>query len=208
VSKPTDKFEGARVVVETLKDFDSKEQEMIFRWAAESLGLPEPFSAGVSSRQVLVAPNPTPASPASSIAPISAPATQDIKSFVAAKNPRSDVEFAATVAYYYQFVAPDAEKKNSITEEDLIDAYRKMADRERPAKPYFTLNNAFHKGLLDRPTKGAFSINAVGENLVAMALPGDLSVGGGRKVGKKAANGRKVKRAVKMPRKRSTRSKS
>src|SRR5205823_4680019 len=86
--------------------------------------------------------------------------------------PRSDVQFAATVAYYYRFLAPEPERKAVISEGDLLDACRKVG-RERPTQPYMTLANAFNAGLLDRPEKGVFSINAVGENLVAMTLPTD-----------------------------------
>ena len=189
MSVPADKYEATRTVVETIKSFDAKEQEMIFRWAAESLGLPQPF--GATSVAPHAAPSQTgavisPVAPVHSAAQANAGSGQDIKSFVAAKSPRSDVQFAATIAYYYQFLAPEAEKKTSITQEDLLDACRRV-DWQRPAKPYLTLNNAFHSGLLDRPEKGAFSINSVGENLVAMTLPGDTSTTGTkRRVTKKA----------------------
>ena len=185
MTKPADKFEATRTVVETVKEFDAKDQEMIFRWAAETLGLPVPFQSAVrppaeSPPLRLGSPPPT------STTGVSGAGT-DIQSFVNAKNPRSDTQFAATVAYYYQFIAPQAERKKSITEEDLLDACRKVG-RERPKQPYMTLNNAFHAGLLDRPAKGAFSINSVGENLVAMTLPGDVNSGGGtKKTGKKAS---------------------
>jgi len=165
---------------------------MIFRWAAETLGLPEPFHGPSSTpvRSFSAAPD-----PASDAVSTGGPAP-DIQSFVKAKNPRSDVQFAATVAYYYQFVAPESERKTSISEGDLVDACRK-AGRERPQKPYFTLNNAFHAGLLDRPDKGSFSLNAVGENLVALTLPGtrkgeEASAANGRKKPKKAAVNRRA----------------
>jgi hypothetical protein len=172
MTKPNDKFDATRLIVETLKDLDAKEQEMVFRWAAESLGLnlqPNPPGSG--------APAPTPQAGAARATPAKTTASgvQDIKSFIAAKNPRSDMQFATAVAYWHQFVAPEAERKKSINEEDLLEACRK-ADRERPKKPYFTLNNAFNAGLLDRPQKGEFSVNSVGENLVAMTLPDDGSV--------------------------------
>lgn len=192
MTKPTDKFEATRIVTETIQEFDPKDQAMIFRWAAETLGLPEPF-AGPST----VAERPVSASPqaASSVLPTGG-AAPDIQSFVKTKNPRSDVQFAATVAYYYQFVAPESERKTSISESDLVDACRKVG-RERPQKPYFTLNNAFHAGLLDRPEKGSFSLNAVGENLVALTLPGarkgeEAPAANGRKRPKRAAANRRT----------------
>ena len=80
------------------------------------------------------------------------------------------MHFAAVVAYYHRFNAPAAERKNAVTAEDLQEACRK-ADRERLKNPGQTLINAFTAGLLDREERGQFGINAVGENLVAMALP-------------------------------------
>jgi len=165
---------------------------MIFRWAAETLGLPEPFH-GPSPAAERSAPI---ATQLGSGTPSTGGNTPDIQSFVKAKNPRSDVQFAATVAYYYQFVAPESERKTSISEGDLVDACRKVG-RERPLKPYFTLSNAFQAGLLDRPGKGSFSLNAVGENLVALTLPGsrkgeEPAAANGRKRPKKAAANRRA----------------
>ena len=209
MSTHADKFDSVRLVVETLKDFDPKDQEMVFRWAAESLGLPQPFSPqGATPQAMPAAAVPHPSQGGSSSSLPGTASTQNIKSFVAAKNPRSDIQFAATVAYYYQFVAPDSEKKKSITKEDLIDAYRKMADRERPAKPDLTLNNAFYAGLLDRAKKGAFSINAVGENLVAMTLPGDNSSATASRKAVKNVRRARAKAAKRSDKKKSSRSKA
>ena len=80
------------------------------------------------------------------------------------------MHFAAVVAYYHRFHAPEGERKTTINAEDLQDACRK-ADRERLTRQGQTLINAYHAGLLDRSGRGEFGINSVGENLVAMALP-------------------------------------
>jgi hypothetical protein len=97
----------------------------------------------------------------------------DIKSFIDEKRPRSDVQFAATVAYYLRFEAPSDERKDSINKEDLQEACRK-AKRDRLKIPYQTLLNAHKLGLLDKGSeKATFAINTVGENLVAMSLPGE-----------------------------------
>jgi hypothetical protein len=58
----------------------------------------------------------------------------DIKSFVTQKAPKSDVHFAATVAYYHQFIAPAGQRKDSITKEDLVEACRQVP-RKRPTRP-------------------------------------------------------------------------
>jgi len=66
---------------------------------------------------------------------------------------------------------PEGQQKLAITAEDLQDAARKV-DRDRLTKPSQTLVNAYNQGLLDKAgERGAYSLNTVGENLVAMALP-------------------------------------
>jgi hypothetical protein len=114
---------------------------------------------------------------------------------VSAKSPKSDNQFAATVAYYFQFEAPQAERKKAISKDDLQEACRK-AGRERLANPGQTLRNAHQMGLLDKGEEpGVFSINTVGENLVAMTLPGDgnsNSRAGGKGSRKKPAKGAKA----------------
>ena len=171
MSKPDD-LEAVRTVADAVQAFDAKDQQRIFRWAAEKLGLAQPFGSSAST----TAHPSLPAGPASPI-PILPNAlgagTQDIRSFVTMKKPRNDVQFAAAVAYYYQFEAPQAERKTSISKDDLQDACRK-AGRGRLVKPLQTLHNARNLGLLDKGEEaGAFVINSVGENLVAMTLPGN-----------------------------------
>jgi hypothetical protein len=113
----------------------------------------------------------------------------DIKNFVGNKAPKSDVHFAATVAYYHQFVAPTGQRKDSITKEDIIEACRQV-DRKRPKVPAQVMVNAYQDGLFDRGGKGHYKLNSVGENLVAMALPGKPE-GARAKGSKRAAGGAK-----------------
>ena len=97
--------------------------------------------------------------------------TKDLKSFVIDKNPSSDMQFAAVIAYYYKFEAPINERKDSINSEVLQNATR-LAGRTRLTKPVQTLVNTSFNGLLDKADeKGSYKINTVGENLVAMTLP-------------------------------------
>ena len=168
-AKTPDDLEAVRIIAAALTPFKKDDQERIIRWAREKVGLansplettsPE-IPAVVVSRSA-----PMPGHPA-------APAQSggNIKQFVEQKAPKSDMHFAAVVAYYHRFNAPPGEeRKNIITAEDLQEACRK-ADRERLTRPGQTLINAFHAGLLDREERGQFGINSVGENLVAMALP-------------------------------------
>lgn len=170
MSKPVDDLEAVRTVVDALQGFTDEEQQRIFRWAAEKLGL-KPSSTATQS----VVPQSTQdAQERSSLAaPPSAASGQDIRSFVVAKQPRSDIQYAAAVAYYHQFEASQAEKKKCIGGDDLQEAARKTG-RERFKRPDQTLRNAHMLGLLDKGDEaGTFCINTVGENLVAMTLPGN-----------------------------------
>jgi len=198
MTKAADKFEATRVVVETIKDFELSEQEMIFRWAAESLGLPPPFEISAvkaGGRTDTAHVSATSSQVHSQLASASGGPTQDIKSFVEAKNPRSDIQFAATVAYYYQFVAPPSDRKAGITKEDLKAAYRLVGGRAIPPHLDMTLNNAYMAGSLDRRDKGTYAINSVGENLVALTLPGDGSTKGKKKKRKNKSKKKASKKA-------------
>jgi hypothetical protein len=201
MSTQKDDLEAVRTIVETIKDFNDEEQRRIFRWAAEKLGLPQPSGSvaripapeEVDRSKVGGAHAPPPQRP---------PATEaapDIKSFVLGKKPRNDVQFAATVAYYYRFEAQQAERKDSIDPDVLQEATR-LVGRQRFADPRTTLNNAQKLGLLDRGSdKGTFAINSVGENLVAMTLPDGASIpkAAKKRVAKKPAKKSAAKKAKK-----------
>jgi hypothetical protein len=166
-TKPDD-LEAVRIIVDTLSAFDVTEQERILRWSREKLGLPT--EAGNTSLNTLTPLRP-PAPPDGTLASPSHRTAADIKSFIAEKVPSSDNQFAAAVAYYYRFEAPEAARKETITADDLQEACR-LAGRSRIQKPAQTLINAHNGGLLDKAgDRGAYSISTVGENLVAMALP-------------------------------------
>lgn len=160
MSKATDDLEAVRVLAETLKPFEAKDQERIIRWARERLGLQFSTQADTQEKP-LEGQSPT---------LVQKKITRDIKTFIEEKNPTADTHFAATVAYYYKFEAPEAERKDSITASDLQEACRKKG-RERLRNPGQTLINAHRDGLLDRVGAGGYAINTVGENLVAMTLP-------------------------------------
>lgn len=182
-SDAPDDLEALRGVVTALEPFDAPDRERIVRWACEKLGIA--FSP--STRAIGAEPQP-PTPPASPPLPTPVRATgkRDLRTFITEKAPASDTHFASAVAYYYQFEAPESERKNAITPTDLTEACR-LADRTRLQNPGQTLRNAMRDGLLDRAEPGAFKINAVGENLVAMALP----AGGPARRAKSAAKARR-----------------
>ena len=187
--EPKDDFAAVRSIAETLTGFDAKDQERIIRWAREKIGLaiapetpqPSPLPAGSPA-----------GSPASSIVPSS---QKDLKTFVAEKKPKNDVQFAATVAYYYRFVATTDQRKDEITSTDLQDACR-LVGHERFKHPGQTLRNAHTVGLLNKGSEsGSFKVNSVGENLVDVTLPGDgKSVSRTKKKKKKKKSAKKTMR--------------
>lgn len=172
MAKPDD-LEAVRTIAAALGGFSPEDQERILRWVREKIGLAPAARTLPEARIPLpplpVAPARLPELPDSLLAPVSG---KDLKTFVTGKNPRSDVQFAATVAYFYRFEAPPDQRKNEIDSATLQDACR-LAGRARLRHPSMTLTNAKNQGLIDKGNEsGKYTINTVGENLVAMTLPG------------------------------------
>lgn len=174
MAKPDD-LEAVRTIAAALSGFSPEEQERVLRWVREKVGLapvartlpdvgiPQPPSPGAPARP-----------PDSTDSPQSPTSSKDIKTFVDGKKPKSDVQFAATVAYFHRFEASPDQRRSEIDANVLQDACR-LAGRARLKHPLMTLNNAKNQGLLDSGSeKGRFTINTVGENLVAMTLPGQV----------------------------------
>lgn len=162
-------FDAAKAISELLNGMEKERQQRVLRWVAESLEITlhiKPHGA----HELVSPPMRADSSGARSVAAARGTAV-DIKSFMDNKKPKSDTQFAAATAYYYRFEAPADDRKDSITAEVLQDAAR-LAGRARFPKPLVTLNNAKKQGYVDASERGAFRINSVGENLVAMTLPG------------------------------------
>jgi hypothetical protein len=181
-----DDFDVGKAIFDQLKDLPPERQQRVLRWVAEGLGISSaaPAAAAHAGAQAAGASPTLP--PAFAPTPAPPGSGADIKSFIATKAPKSDVQFAAAVAYFYKFEAPPAARHDTIGSELLQEAAR-LAARKRLSNPRHTLKNAKAAGYLDGAARGEYSINSVGENLVAMTLPG-------------GGNG-----GVSAPRKRSTR---
>jgi hypothetical protein len=186
-----DDLEAVRTIVKTLEEFEDAEKERIIRWSMEKLGLEgykkPPFKQPSGNEQ------------SGHIESSASGKITDIKTFISEKNPSSDKHFAVTVAYYYRFVAPQEQRKDFISGDDLQNACRQVG-RERLDNPGQTLINAHHTGIMDKAgERGAYCINTVGENLVAMTLPaGKIST-----TSKKSNTGSKAKnQAAKSSKKR------
>lgn len=166
MAEKLDDLEAVRKLVEVLSPFDAKEQERVIRWAREKLGLPVQGSAPAGTQETQ----------ADSLSGgDGSGGAKNIKTFVTEKNPTSDNQLAATVAHYYRFVATPATRKEFITADDLQEACR-LTGRNRLPKPAQTLINAHTNGLLNKgANRGEYGISTVGENLVAVSLPGNAA---------------------------------
>jgi hypothetical protein len=194
--KEKDDLEAVRTVVGVLQPFDAALQRRIVRWAAEKLDLPLPYApeaiAEVPLRRRAAPPV------RKRHARVAVPAGSGLKTFVAAKHPRSDTEFAATLAYHAQSVAPAGQRKAGINAADLVAACAEVG-RKRPPVPGQTLRNARSAGVLASKHPGTFSVSPAGEKLVLRALPRAAHVAAS------PARGRQRKPGV-APRKKTTRS--
>lgn len=190
----TGHFDAAKMIVDALRVLDKTSQTLALRFAAETLGLQ------TTPQTTPQTPQPLPQSlPASTpLGGTHATHSTDIKQFTAAKAPKTDQQFAAVVAYFYRFEAPESERKETIDSDTLTKAAR-LAGRRRPRKALFTLQNAKNSGYFDSIGSGKYQINSVGENLVAMGLPsngpGDLTEPKGKPKRKKSPR----KTAAKKP---------
>jgi len=95
----------------------------------------------------------------------------DIRTFKEEKNPTSDVQMAAVVAYYLAELAPEDRRKDAIATDDIV-TYFKQAGYKLPAQPKDTLPHAKTAGYFDTVARGAYKLNPVGHNLVVHTLPG------------------------------------
>lgn len=164
----TNLFDAAKHIAEALQGLTSEQQFLALRFAAESLGISGPVIADPKAANPTSQHNPqTPETVAANL--VGSP-TSDIRSFARSKQPKSDTQMSAVVAYYYRFAAPEQNRKEAITPQELTEAIRLIGNWEQPKNPKFTLQNARTAGYLDSAGGGAFKINSVGENLVTMTL--------------------------------------
>lgn len=185
-------LDAAQKIVAELQGMTSENQSLALQFAMQTLRLTPPIAhpapaAGSAHAHI----------PHAQIATSASGQPTDIKAFTAVKAPQSDQQFTAVVAYYYQFEAPLAQRRDSIDATIMKDAAR-LAGREQVKDWNMTLNNAMRAGYLDRAERGAFKLSAVGENLVAITLPGAVRGGAGnggtksKKASKKKATTKKA----------------
>jgi len=162
-----DEVEAIKAVLGSLEPLDAQARRSVVEYVLKRLGI----SIGPATAAPL--PAAAPASPAATLAAATPPAAEGpvhIESFKTQKQPRSANEMAALVAYYLQNLAPTAERKATVTTQDL-ETYFKIAKFPLPKEIRVTLQNARNAGYLDAAGSGEYKLNAVGHNLVVHNMP-------------------------------------
>ena len=163
--KTPDEFDALRTVIQTVAAFSPEVQKWILLQAAGKIGI---AVAGGGMGDTNRESGTVVGEGSGGNKPDNIPV--DIKTFTRSKNPKNDIQFATVVAYYYRFEAKEEERKTSINGDDLEEACRQV-NWKRLNRPSMTLVNTANAGLLNKAGNGSYTINAVGENLVAMTLP-------------------------------------
>lgn len=118
----------------------------------------------------------------------------DILTLKEDKVPTTGTQMIAVVAYYLAHLAPEGERQDFITAED-IQKYFIQGKYPMPGSQSQALVNAKNAGYLDFVEKGRYRLNSVGYNLVAHKMPT------GAAAAPKPSGNRRKKKAVKKGKK-------
>lgn len=112
----------------------------------------------------------------------------DIRTLREQKQPRTQIEMAALVAYYVTELAPEPDRKESIGASD-VKRYFGNALFRTTTPPNVILGNAKTAGYLDSVSSGQYRLNPIGYNLVTAGLPpsAETATRGRRKTKKASA---------------------
>lgn len=169
-------LQAMQQVIKALESLDTDARTRVLTYVFQRLGLPLAIPA--PNTPLPEAQPPVPAVSAAIPAPIRI-AVADIRSLKEAKQPKSDNQMAALVAYYLKEVAPANDRRDTISQED-IEKYFKQAGFPLPNRPAMTLVNCKHAGYFDSAGVGMYKLNPVGHNLVAHGMPSPSGEGNRR----------------------------
>ncbi|HEV8131491.1 MAG TPA: hypothetical protein VGQ81_09570 [Acidobacteriota bacterium] len=120
-------FDAAKAVADQLIGMEKERQQRILRWVAENLGLNlgGPAAAERRTEGADAGGGGTSSADQGGQAVYQRQRSADIKTFVDLKKPKSDVQFAAVVAYYYRFEAPAESRRGFMDAQVLQEAIRR-----------------------------------------------------------------------------------
>lgn len=159
-----------KTVLGVLTPLKPEARNNVIEYVFRRLGITPAAAAGAAQPTALQPASQTaPAAPAFLTFP-SGPQT-DLRSFTEQKQPKSDNQMVAILAYYLANLAPENERRDHVVPND-IKKYFPQANFELPTgAPSQTLVNAKNAGYLDVLGTGQYRLNPVGHNLVTHKLP-------------------------------------
>ena len=157
-------------VIAALSAFKAADQQTILKAVYAHLNISGPGVAASTARAQEVPTQherPTEAPPRTSERDFSG---MDIKTFKDLKNPSSARQMACVVAYFLAEIATGAERKETITTDD-IEKYFKQGRFVLPTKLEQLLIDCRGAGYFESSARGEYRLTRVGHNLVAHQLP-------------------------------------
>lgn len=173
MSEVDQEIEAIKSVLSALEPLQPDVRKNVLEYVLKRLNISVSKSSSGSAQEIPEDDLEIPATPA--VATGRSRGATHIKALKEQKNPKSANEMAALVAYYLSEVAPAAERKDTITSND-IKTYFKIADFPLPKVLRMTLGNAKSAGYLDSTGDNEYKLNPVGYNLVVHNLPRNGSV--------------------------------
>jgi len=162
-------------ITDALESLGEGARQTAINAACEHLGISSPTASTSSTPAANLASALQSSSPAAAAAQAATPAVAnkivDIRTLKEEKAPSSASQMACVVAYYLQELAPEKDRKNTVSAKDL-EKYFKQAQFKLPKTMSQLLPDAKASGYFDSAAgKGEYALNAVGYNLVAHSLP-------------------------------------
>lgn len=155
-------------VEKALASFESPDQRTILTAVCSHLKIGLPTASG--------SPAPTAVPAGATVTPVPAAAKSefdpgvDIKTLKIQKQPSSAKQMACVVAYYLAELAPEKERKGTVTVADL-EKYFKQASFPLNKKMEQLLIDGKRSGYFESETRGEYALNRVGHNLVVHQMP-------------------------------------
>lgn len=157
-------------IIAALNGLEADARRTALEAACSHLGVKLGASSGTPLPTILPSSTLTPSLHAAPPSHGSGQRPPDIRALKESKKPASAKEMACVVAYYLQELAPEADRKNAISTEDL-EKFFKQAGFPLPRKMEQVLVDAKRSGYFDSSSRGQYALNAVGYNLAAHNLP-------------------------------------
>lgn len=162
--EPDKEVEAIRTISTALQPLDDSAKQRVIEYVLKRFSLRSELLPQSTS------PHPVSKSPQDYLAESSISEVTHVRQLRDLKKPKTALEMAALVAYYLSDLAPQAEKKPTVTTKDM-ETYFKIAGYRLPTALQQLLGNAKNAGYFDLVGTGEYKLNAVGYNLVVHNLP-------------------------------------